>query len=234
MSAKSTFSNSTSQSYAVALYELAKENSELNNTEDGMNGLKKLLNDNSDFKEMILNPTVTKEEKNKVIIEMANQYNFYQTLKKFLSFLTSKNRLFFLNQIIDSFLDLVSSGKGELKAKLLSSKELSDSMVDLLADELSKDFQLNIDPNTRSELKMSVSGVEEYKHLLSVEKIIESNALVDSYSINSISNHTVTYLLSIRGQVSDLEKLMNVNPLLLGKSIEKGEADLEYSFKVGK
>jgi hypothetical protein len=41
-------------------------------------------------------------------------------------------------------------------------------------------------------------------------------------------------LLSIRGQVSDLEKLMNVNPLLLGKSIEKGEADLEYSFKVGK
>jgi len=57
MSAKSTFSNSTSQSYAVALYELAKENSELNNAEDGMNGLKKLLNDNSDFKEMISNPT---------------------------------------------------------------------------------------------------------------------------------------------------------------------------------
>ena len=109
-----------------------------------------------------------------------------------------------------------------------------NSMVDLLADELSKDFQLNIDPNTRSELKMSVSGVEEYKHLLSVEKIIESNVLVDSYSINSISNHTVTYLLSIRGQVSDLEKLMNVNPLLLGQPIKKGEADLEYSFKVGK
>ena len=109
-----------------------------------------------------------------------------------------------------------------------------NSMVDLLADELSKDFQLNIDPNTRSELKMSVSGVEEYKHLLSVEKIIESNALVDSYSINSISNHTVTYLLSIRGQVSDLEKLMNVNPLLLDQPIKKGEADLEYSFKVGK
>ena len=110
----------------------------------------------------------------------------------------------------------------------------SSSMVDLLADELSKDFQLNIDPNIRSELKMSVSGVEEYKHLLSVEKIIESNALVDSYSINSISNHTVTYLLSIRGQISDLEKLMNVNPLLLGQPIKKGEADLEYSFKVEK
>ena len=103
MSSKSTFSNSTSKSYALALYELAKENSELNKVEDGMNGIKVLLNESSDFKEMILNPTVTKEEKNKVIIEMVNKYNFCQTLKKFLSFLSSKNRLFFLNQIIDIF-----------------------------------------------------------------------------------------------------------------------------------
>ena len=49
MSAKSTFSNSTSKSYAVALYELVKENSELSNAEAEMNSLKKLLNDNSDF-----------------------------------------------------------------------------------------------------------------------------------------------------------------------------------------
>ena len=95
MSLKSTFSNSTSKSYALALYELAKENSELNKVADGMNGLKTLSSESSDFKEMILNPTVTKEEKNKVIIEMVNQYNFCQTLKKFLSFITSKNRLFF-------------------------------------------------------------------------------------------------------------------------------------------
>ena len=109
MSSKSTFSNSTSKSYALALYELAKENSELNEVEDGMNGIKALLNESSDFKEMILNPTVTKEEKNKVIIKMAAQYSFCQSLKKFLGFLTIKNRLFFLNQIIDSFLNLVSS-----------------------------------------------------------------------------------------------------------------------------
>ena len=86
MSSKSTFSNSTLKSYALALYELSKENSELNKVEDGMNGLKTLLSKSSDFKEMILNPTVTKEEKNKVIIEMVNQYNFCQTLKKIFKF----------------------------------------------------------------------------------------------------------------------------------------------------
>jgi len=147
LSSKSTFSNSTSKSYALALYELAKENSELNKVEDGMNGIKALLNESSDFKEMILNPTVTKEEKNKVIIKIVDQYNFCQTLKKFLGFLTIKNRLFFLNQIIDSFLDLVSSSKGELKAKLLSSKELSKAELEKISIELSENFKsaLNID-----------------------------------------------------------------------------------------
>ena len=141
MSSKSTFLNSTSKSYALALYELAKENSELNKVEDGMDGIKTLLSKSSDFKEMISNPTVTKEEKNKVIIKIVDQYNFCQTLKKFLGFLTTKNRLFFLNQIIGSFLDLISSSKRELKAKLLSSKKLSKTELEKIRNELSKDFQ---------------------------------------------------------------------------------------------
>ena len=141
MSLKSTFLNSTSKSYALALYELAKENSELNKVEDGMNGIKALLSKSADFNEMILNPTVTKEEKNKVIIKIVDQYGFCQTLKKFLGFLTTKNRLFFLNQIIGSFLNIISSRKRELKAKLLSSKELSKAELEKIRNELSKNLQ---------------------------------------------------------------------------------------------
>ena len=165
MSSKSTLSNSTSKSYATALYELAKENSELNKVEDGINGVKQLLNESSDFEEMILSPTVTKEEKNKVIIKLVDQYNFCQSLKKFLGFLTVKNRLFFLNQIIDSFLNLVSSSKGELKAKLLSSKELSKGELEKIRSELSKDFQSPIkidykyDPNLIGGLIIQVGSV---------------------------------------------------------------------------
>ena len=165
MSSKSTFSNSTSKSYALALYELAKENSELNKVEDGMDGIKTLLSKSSDFKEMILNPTVTKEEKNKVIIKIVDQYNFCETLKKFLGFLTTKNRLFFLNQIIGSFLDLISSSKRELKAKLLSSKKLSKTELEKIRNELSKDFQSPIkidykhDPDLIGGLVIQVGSV---------------------------------------------------------------------------
>ena len=165
MSSKSTFTNSTSKSYALALYELAKENSELNKIEGEMNSLKSLLSKSSDFRKMILDPTITKEEKNKVIIKIADQYSFCQTLKKFLGFLAIKNRLFFLNQIIGSFLDLASSSKGELKAKLLSSKKLSKAELEKIRSELSKDFQSPIkidykhDPNLIGGLVIQVGSV---------------------------------------------------------------------------
>jgi len=140
LSSKSTFSNSTSKSYALALYQLAKESSELEKVEDEMNGLKKLLIDSSDFREMISNPTIQKEEKKNIISAITQNNNFSKTGKKFLGFLTVKNRLFFLNQIIESFLNFLSNVKGELKAKLLSAKKLSKADIEKIEKELSSDF----------------------------------------------------------------------------------------------
>jgi len=141
LSSKSTFSNSTSKSYALALYQLAKENAELENVENEMNGLKKLLIDSSDFREMISNPTIEKEEKKNIINKITQNNNFSITGKKFLGFLTIKNRLFFLSQIIESFLSFLSNAKGELKAKLLSSKELSKMEIEKIEKALSSDFK---------------------------------------------------------------------------------------------
>ena len=76
MSSKSTFSNSTSESYAIALYQLAKESSEIEKVEDGLNSLKKLIKESFDFKEMILSPTVTKDEKKNVVLLIDNKNNF--------------------------------------------------------------------------------------------------------------------------------------------------------------
>ena len=165
MGSKSTFSSSTSRSYAQALYELAKENSELNNVEDEMNNLKTLVNDNSIFRNMISNPTVKSEKKKQVMFEIANQYNLSQTLKKFLGFISIKNRLFFLDQIIESFLNIMSNNKGELKAKLLSSKQLSKKDIENIQSELSKDFKSPIkidykyDPNLIAGLIIQVGSV---------------------------------------------------------------------------
>ena len=165
MSLKSTFSNSTSKSYALALYELAKDNSDLDQVENGVKNLKELLKNSSDFKEMITSPTISKEEKQNVLLMLADKYNFNQTLRKFLGLIASKNRLFFLDKIVESFLSLVSKIKGELKAKLISSKELSEEEKIRIQTELSENFKskLNIDyihdPNLIAGLIVQVGSV---------------------------------------------------------------------------
>ena len=183
MSSKSTFSNSTSKSYAIALYELSKENSEIDKVEDGMKSLGKLLNESPDFKEMILNPVVSKEEKKNVVFAIADKNNFSQVLKKFLGFVAIKNRLFFLNKIIDSFLNLVSNNKGELKAKLISSKKLSPEEQDKIRTELSKDFKfpLNIgyehDPDLIAGLIIQIGSVMIDTSVKTKLKKLEKNML---------------------------------------------------------
>jgi F-type H+-transporting ATPase subunit delta len=165
LSLKSTFSNSTSKSYAIALYELSKENSDLDKIESNMKSLDNLLNESSDFKEMILSPTISKEDKQNVIFSIADKNKFSKILKKFLGFVTIKNRLFFLDQIIKSFLDLSSNIKGELKAKLVSSKELSSEEQKKIEEDLSKDFKSSLiidyqyDPDLIAGLVIQVGSV---------------------------------------------------------------------------
>tara|TARA_Y100000590_G_C15158499_1_gene802666 strand:- start:49 stop:558 length:510 start_codon:yes stop_codon:yes gene_type:complete len=149
----------------MALYELSKESSELNKVEDGLRGLKKLLIENSRFKEIILSPTVSKDEKKNVMLAIADQNNFSITLKNFLGFISTKNRLFFLNKVIDSFLNLVSSSKGELKAKIVSSKKLSIEEQKKIQTELSENFKSKLkidyeyDPNLIAGLIVQVGSV---------------------------------------------------------------------------
>jgi F-type H+-transporting ATPase subunit delta len=165
LSSNTTFSNSTAQSYALALYEISKENSELDLVLENMKNLKELLNNCKELQETILNPTISKEDKEKVFSIIANENKFPENLKKFLSYVAVKNRLFFLKKIIDNFLNLVSNIKGELKAKLISSKKLSQEEQKKIQNELSENFKssLNIsykhDPELIAGLIIQVGSV---------------------------------------------------------------------------
>ena len=53
MSSNKSFSTETSERYALALFELSKENSELDKIEDEMKSFGQLLRESSDFREMI-------------------------------------------------------------------------------------------------------------------------------------------------------------------------------------
>ena len=58
-------------------------------------------------------------------------------LKKFFLLLVHKRRIFFIKKILDSFQRLCSKKRGEIKASLISSKELSKSELDEISKDLS-------------------------------------------------------------------------------------------------
>jgi F-type H+-transporting ATPase subunit delta len=183
LSSKSTFSNSTSKSYALALYEIANESLQLEKIEKEIKEFKNLLNKSSDLNEIILNPTVSKEEKGKIMITISEKNNFSEILKKFLGFLALKNRLFFFNKIIESFLSLVSNNKGELKAKLISSKDLSSDEKKKIENELSENFKspLNIsysyDPDLIAGLIVQVGSIMVDTSIKTKLKKLEKNMI---------------------------------------------------------
>ena len=140
MSKKNTFSELAINRYALALYEVAKEKSVIEQVEEESNSILELLKVNTEFKSLVQDPTNKMNEQLSAIKLMSEKFNFSLIFSKFLGFLVSKRRFFFLEKILKFFLTICSKNRGEILAKLNSSKELSETEVEEMQKELSKNF----------------------------------------------------------------------------------------------
>ena len=137
MSTNKSFSSETSERYSRALFEVAKETSDLEKIEKDIKIFQSLLNSSIEIKNFIHNPTQSKDNQNNVIELLAEQLSFSKNLKNFFFLLIEKRRIFFIAKIIDSFLKLCSQKRGEVKASLISSKELSEVEIENISKDLS-------------------------------------------------------------------------------------------------
>ncbi len=140
MGSKINFSEIAAGRYALALFELGQENFEIDKIELEAKDLQNLYKKSFDFFSLITNPTYKRNEQMEAIKILTKQFNFSKTFSKFLSFLSFKRRLFFLERILNNFLQLVSKSRGEIKAQLNSSKKLSQIELENIQKELSKNF----------------------------------------------------------------------------------------------
>ena len=141
------FTGSPLSSYAQALFELAEENKIDFEIEKQVSELMKLIFKNEDFNLFIKNPTNKTEDLKNVLNKISDKFNFNQLLKKFLNFLVLKRRLFYLEKILDDFLKICSSKRGEIIAKLTAAKELNNSEIEKIKNELTQKFCKNIKLN---------------------------------------------------------------------------------------
>ena len=144
MSTNKSFSSETSERYSRALFEVASEASDLEKVEKDIQNFKTLMNNSLEIKNFIHNPSQSIGTQNNVITLLADKLNFSKNLKNFMFLLITKRRILFVEKIIDSFLKLCSQKRGEVKASLISSKELSKNEIEDISKDLSSSMGSSI------------------------------------------------------------------------------------------
>ena len=135
---------STKNSYSKALFELASENNSIHDVENQVSSILELISKSTDFKNLIKDPTNKIEDQLKVMNIISDQFKFNELLKKFLGFIVSKRRFFYIEKILNDFLTICSNARGEIQAELSVVKNLNESEINNIKDELSSTFGSNI------------------------------------------------------------------------------------------
>ena len=137
MSTLKSFSTETSERYSRALLEVTNETTEWEKVENEIISFQMLVHSSQEIQNFIKDPTQSISQQNKVVNLFAEKLNFSKNLKNFFLLLIEKRRIFFIKKIFESFLKLCSKKRGEIKASLISSKNLSKSELDKISKELS-------------------------------------------------------------------------------------------------
>ena len=171
MSKSKGFSDTSASRYSLALYELASETNILKNfietcsikrgelkaelisakdlTENEVNNIKDELTKN--FSSLIKDPTNKKEDQLNSILKISQQFKLNELLTKFLSFLISKRRFFYVERILKDFIETCSKKRGEIKAELTAAKKLTQDEINDIKEELSKNFSSKIKLNYKND-----------------------------------------------------------------------------------
>ena len=146
MTNKNTIS-ALNNSYSQALFELASENNLTDQIEEQILDLLDMISKSTDFKFLIKDPTTKINDQLLVIKEISQKFNLNNLLERFLCFIISKRRFFYVEKILKDFVSICSNARGEIEAELLAAKSLNQNEINNLKNELASNFGSNIKLN---------------------------------------------------------------------------------------
>ena len=147
MSKNKGFSSTLAKRYSLALFELADEANLLSQVEKNSSALLGLISKNKDFNNFIKDPTISQDILINTIKAISKNFKLENLFKNFLSFLITKRRFFYIDQILKNFVETCSEKRGEIKAEIKSAKALTPLEVDKITEELSNNFNSKIKLN---------------------------------------------------------------------------------------
>ena len=178
MSTNKSFSNETSERYSRALFEVLREDGELDKSERDIKNFQSIYRSSLEIKNFFKDPTQSISQQIKIVNLLADKLELSTNVKNFFFLLVEKRRIFFINKITESFLKLCSNKRGELKASLVSSRELSQSLL----DEISNDISTAVGSNIKFDYKVD-------KDLIGGMKVQLGSIMIDTSIKNKLKQY---------------------------------------------
>lgn len=123
---------SLSGRYALALFELARDNNQLDSVAQSLTALKAALGESADLRALTTSPVIGRDVAAKAIDAVAGKIGLDALTRKFLGVLAQGRRLSQLSAAIRAFETLLSNHKGESRAEVVSAHPLAKTQVTAL------------------------------------------------------------------------------------------------------
>jgi F-type H+-transporting ATPase subunit delta len=142
--------------YASALFDLARDQRQIDAVGRSLETLNQALADSRDLNELVESPLVSREEAGKAFAAIAPQLNLDPITANFLRVLARNGRKNQLRPIVRAFRRLAAEHRGEAVAEVLTARPLNDDQLAQLGQQLRT--RIGRDVNIDAQVDPSVLG----------------------------------------------------------------------------
>jgi len=138
--------------YAIALFELADEQKQLDTVGESLAALKQALAESDDFRALTTSPLIGRDQAVRAVAASAGAMKLDPITANFLGVLAKNRRLAQLGNVIRAFNLLAARHRGEISAEVTSAHALDEGQVDALRQNLRTRYgadialELDVDP----------------------------------------------------------------------------------------
>ena len=150
--------------YAAALFDLAREQGELDNVDQDLGKFQSMLDGSEDLKRLVNSPAFAAEDQDRALKAVMDWAAVGATTSNFLRVVARNRRLFAAEDMIKNFRQQLAQHRGEISAEVQSAQPLNDEQLATLKDQLKtsfgKDVRLDakVDPSLLGGLVVKVGS----------------------------------------------------------------------------
>ena len=135
--------------YAAALFELAKDQGQLERVERDLGSFQEMLDASADLRRLVRSPVITAEEQEKALAVILDRGGIGGLTANFVRLIARNRRLFAVADMLKDFRALLARERGEVSAEVTSAHPLSHEQMQLLSDTLRTSIGKNVRMDTR-------------------------------------------------------------------------------------